>query len=384
MTTPSLLPSGLPPRFWPFFGLALAIRLATLTLGCHLATLPPDIGPTDDPVPLRIRDEIRSGPAYRLEPWYRWDAVWYINIAENGYARAADRGGRLGGAFLPAMPICLAATRALGLEPFWTTILLVNVVAAAGSAIFARVAFQLTGNRAIANRAFVLLLAFPSAFFYSAPYNEAFGLLFLTLTMSSYLDGRAVRAGVFAALGSLARMTGAAVAVAAVGSWLLEDRSRRGARTALCLATGAIGGLLLFWGYLGLVMGNMFAGLESQAAWGRKGLSVWNPWLAIESVTDPRFTGGEAIAVVVFTMLGIRSWIRRGAFWGLLTLVPIGQLMMSGSLLSAHRIVLAALPAFIELADLLRVRSLYWIIVTGFVLAQLRLMHWYLHWIFAG
>jgi hypothetical protein len=85
-----------------------------------------------------------------------------------------------------------------------------------------------------------------------------------------------------------------------------------------------------------------------------------------------------------FTILGIRAWVKRGAFWGILTLVPIGQMMISGTFLSGHRVVLAALPGFIELADLLRNRLAFRVVVVGFAYIQFELLNRYVHWIFAG
>ena len=119
-----------------------------------------------------------AGSAKVIEPWYRWDAGWMERIAHDGYSGAADLRGQVGAAFMPAMPATMAAAATFGLNPYWTGLLAANLAAAAGTAVIARVAARLTGDRATGLRTFVLVLAFPSAFFFSAPYNEAFGLLF--------------------------------------------------------------------------------------------------------------------------------------------------------------------------------------------------------------
>jgi len=391
------------PRFLPLFAVALGVRLAVVVLGVLLipvqpakpvkvfglvvAGFPADLRPPKekDPVAEGYRDEILASSARAIEPWYRWDAVWLANVATHGYADAADKGGRLGVAFMPAQPACMAAAAALGLNPFWVGLLVANLAGAAGTAVFARVAARLTGDRDTGLRTFVLLLAFPAGFFFSAPYNESFGLLFTALALSAWLDRRAVRTAFFAALGSLARMTGVAFGVAALAGWLFDDRTRPGLKRALIVAVGSFAGLILFWGYLGWAVNDPFAGLKSQVAWGRRGLSVWNPWYAIESIYDPELPHwGEAFVVLGFAVLGIRAWARRGAFWGVLTLVPVGQMMLSGTFLSGHRLILAALPGFIELADVLKNRSLFRLTVLGFALAQLVLLNRYVHWIFAG
>ncbi|MBA4063970.1 MAG: hypothetical protein C0501_09710 [Isosphaera sp.] len=373
-----------PLRFLPLFAVALAVRLGTVVLGSCLAVLPPD--PFTDPAtPTRFRGEMRSGAARPIEPWYRFDALWLANVGRNGYAAAEDSGGRLGVAFLPAAPAVFALADAVGVNPFWAVLLAANLAGAAGAAVLARVAARVTGDADVGPRAFVLLLAFPTAFFLSAPYNEAFGLLFTALAMAAWLDRKAVGSAVWAGLGSLARMTGVAVGVAAVAGWVCGDRTRAGFWRAAVVAAGSFAGLAAFWAYLGWAVGDPLAGLRSQAAWGRRGFSVWNPWHALESVWDPDVPHwGEAAVVVGFVVLGVRAWARRGAFWGVLALVPVGQMVMSGTFLSGHRLVLAALPAFVELADVLRNRLLFRTTVVGFAAAQLVLLNRYVHWVWAG
>jgi hypothetical protein len=372
------------PRFLPLFAIALAVRGAVVVLGILLAERPPD--PYRDPhTPTRFRDQILAGSARPIEAWYRYDGVWYANVALHGYAGAEDRGSHLGPAFMPALPAVMAAAGALALNPFWAGLVAANLAAAAGIAVFARVTARLTGDRATALRAFVLIQVFPTAFFFSAPYNEAFGLLFTVLALSAWLEHRAGRAAVFAALGSFARMTGVALGAAALAGWLLHDRTRPGLRRALLVALGSFAGAALFMAYLAWAVGDPLATLKTHSAWGRHGLAPGNVWLAVQSIYDPDLPHwGEAFVVVVFTLLGIRAWMRRGAFWGVLTLVPVAQMLLSGTLLSAHRIILAAVPGFIELADVLKNRLVFALVVVGCVLAQLILLNRYVHWLFAG
>jgi hypothetical protein len=179
--------------------------------------------------------------------------------------------------------------------------------------------------------------------------------------------------------------------VAAFGAWLLKDRSRNGFKQAAILAFGSFLGLVLFFGYLAVVVGDPLAGIKAHQSWGRKELSIWNPWLSIQSLFDPEMprrgeaiVWGEVIAALAFALLGIRAWIKRGAFWGILTLIPTAQMMMSGTFLSGHRLVLAALPGFIELADLLRQRLAFRTVVALFAFLQIWLLNRFVHWIFAG
>src|SRR5215207_8671095 len=133
------LPTAAPiPRFFSLFLIALAVRVGTVALGSALAARPPD--PYTDPeTPTVFRDELMSGPARVIEPWYRYDALWLANVARNGYRDAHDKGGHLGPAFFPALPMTMALADALGLNPFWFALIVTNIVGAAGAAVLARV-----------------------------------------------------------------------------------------------------------------------------------------------------------------------------------------------------------------------------------------------------
>lgn len=391
------------PRFWPLFAAALAVRLGVVILGSALipvqptgpvrvfgilvAGYPADLRPPteDDPIVERYRETILAGPIPWIEPWYRWDGCWYVKVAEQGYSGPGDRSGRLGVAFMPMVPLVFAGTAAIGWSPFIATLLLANLAGAAGAAVFTRVAVRLTADRAVGMRTFVLLQAFPTAFFYSAPYSESFALLYTALALWAWQNSQAARASAFALLGSLSRMSGPALGVAALVGWILDDRSRAGLRRALLLAAGSFTGLILFWGYLAYAVGDPFASLKAHEAWGRHPLSPINPWRAIQSIYHPVVPHwGEAFLALGFSVLGIRAWIRRGTFWGVLTLVPIGQMLLSGTFLSGHRVLLASLPGFIELADVLKNRLAYRLTVGGFVIVQMVLLNRYVHWVFAG
>ena len=378
-----MIPTNI-PRFLPLFAVALAVRAGTVALGVWLASLPPD--PYTDPnTPTLFHDEFRARSAQVIEPWYRFDAMWMANVARNGYAGAHDASGRLGVAFFPALPASMAAAEAVGVNLFWAGLVIANLAGAAGAAVFTRVAARELNDAAAGWRALAVLLAFPTAFFFSAPYNESFGLLFTALALAAWQRNQPARAGLFALGGSLARMTGGALAVAAAADWLLTRDRKHLART-LAVVAGSLGGIALAWGVLWWAVGDPLAGLKVQEKWGRAPLSWKNPFRTLESVYDPALPHwGEAVAVAGFIILGVRSWKKRGTFWGMLTLVPVAQMFASGTLLSAHRIVLASLPAFVELADLLRVRRLALAaVLLGFVFAQLVLLNHFVHWRFAG
>ncbi len=374
-----------PPRFRPLFLVALAARAGTVALGALLATTPPHLEPPFDPDVAAVNVRLMNGSARAIEPWYRWDARWIANVAINGYSGATDRGGRLGVAFMPAMPATVALGGALGVNPFWFGLIIGNLAGAVGAAVFARVAARQLNDPAAGWAALALLLSFPTAFFFSAPYNESFGLLFTALALAAWQANRPATAGANALGGSLARMTGPALGVAALLDWLVS-RDRSTLWRAIAVALGSFGGLALFWCFLWWTVGDPLAGLKSQAAWGRPELSWKNPFRAVRSIYDPELPHwGEAVLVLGAAVLGVRAWVKRGTFWGVLVLVPVAQMFASGTLLSGHRLILAALPALIELADLLRTnRPRLMSVLVVFAAVQFVLLNRFVHWQFAG
>ena len=278
MTIPAPDPA---PRFWPLFAISLAIRVGVVLVGLLLAAQR-ESHPSDE-LSRRLYADIGAKDAGAVEPWYRADALWLVYIAKFGYSGATGPDGMHGAAFLPAMPAVMALAEFLGMNLFWAALVAANLAAAAGMAVFARLAARLTGDRATAIRAFALLNAFPSALFFSAPYQESFGLLCTALALSAWLSGRAALAGASAA-GCLARVTGAVVGVAAAGGMAPRRARTRQVIRALVVAAGCALGVATALGVLWWTIGDPLAGIKPHAAWGRRSASIWNFGHAIRSI----------------------------------------------------------------------------------------------------
>ena len=80
-----------------------------------------------------LRQEYRT---LSLEVCSRWEEL-----------RLRRENGQHGAAFLPGLPGLLVLARLLGVNVFWVGVLLPNLAAAAGMAVFARLAARLTGDR---------------------------------------------------------------------------------------------------------------------------------------------------------------------------------------------------------------------------------------------
>ena len=259
-----------PLRFLLLFAIALGVRLLVVMLGVLMIPVQPSqpiwvlgIGvagypadmrsSSDDEGPKQLRERIEATSARVIEPWYRWDATWFAYIAQDGYAK--NRGGPQAAAFPPAMPAVLAAADAIGVNPFWAGLLAANLAGAAGAALLAQIALRLTHNRELAIRTFALLLAFPSAFFFSAPYHESFGLLFTGLAITTWLTSHPLRCGFSRArlIRTNRRSRHRRRSTCKLDSY---DRTRRGLWFSLIVAVGSIAGVVAYWGYVGWVFGS--------------------------------------------------------------------------------------------------------------------------------
>jgi len=149
-----------------------------------------------------------------LEIWARWDAEWYLLIAERGYGAddafvglpVAYQSGDDSG-FFPLYPLLIRVTAATGLGSLAAGVLVSNLALLLAAALLRDLVKQDRGDDE-ARRAVWLLLSFPTSFFLSAVYAEAVLLASTLAAVRWARAGRPLAAGVMAALACVARPTG--------------------------------------------------------------------------------------------------------------------------------------------------------------------------------
>ncbi|MGW2299948.1 hypothetical protein [Streptomyces sp. NPDC001809] len=202
----------------------------------------------------------------------RWDSVWYVRIAENGYGYQStlpngDVHPDL--AFFPLLPALergLSAVLPLdaagaGLLVSWTA----GLAAAWG--------MYRCGEHAFGPRTGVLLAVlwgvYPTAFVQSMAYTETLFTALAAWSLLAVLRGRWILAGVLCAAAGLTRPTAVAL-IAALGvtalTALVRDR-RLPARTLLGVLIAPLG-WLGYIAYVGVRQDSATAYFEVQAAWG--------------------------------------------------------------------------------------------------------------------
>jgi mannosyltransferase PIG-V len=294
--------------------------------------------------------------------WERFDALWFLRIADAGY-RTTDGSA----AFFPLYPLLVrAAAFALGGRPLAAGLLVSNAAFAASLCVLYLLSAE---ERSVDTaRTTVLLTAvFPSAIFLYAPYSEAVFLLLAIVCVRAARRRRWWLAGVAGALAALTRSVGIALAPAlAVEAFLQWREGHRGSLVRGLLAAAGPGvGAASYLGYWYARVGDPLAPIHLQANWQRS--ASW-PWTTLYAATKDmvEFAGrqnGGYWAIdwfIVVPILAASVWAAvryRPSYtvylWGGM-LIPLCYVFQPRPLMSMPRFVLPLFPAFWAVSELAR------------------------------
>ncbi len=133
-----------------------------------------------------------------LSVWQRFDANWYLKIAQRGYS--SDDGSTV---YFPLYPLLIRVVGALVGNSMLSALLISNLALIGALAMLYRLSEALFGATS-ARRAVAYGLLFPTAFFLQVAYTEA---LFLFLTLAAFDFARRDQWIVAAILGVLSALT---------------------------------------------------------------------------------------------------------------------------------------------------------------------------------
>src|ERR671918_563605 len=182
-----------------------------------------------------------------LSPLARWDAAWYLRIAESGYGGSAVRAGF----FPPSPPPVRAVASPFGASPEALLVAAYAVALAAflGALVLLHRLVSLELGRPLAQPTLLLLAVFPAAVFFGAPYSES---LFLLLAVGAFYAARTGRwawAGGAEAGAAATRSAGVLLLLPLAMLWW-SSRPRRGGNAAWLLLAPL--GLAAYAAFLGL------------------------------------------------------------------------------------------------------------------------------------
>jgi len=295
-----------------------------------------------------------------VAPAARWDSVWYLTIATDGYG---DAHSHAQAAFYPLYPLLMRGVGWVVGSPLVAGIVVSLVCFVGALVLLYRLAELELGARDA--RATVLLVAFfPTAFFFSAVYSES---LFLLVSVGAFLaarNGRWAWAGALGGLAALTRNSGVLLLVPLALLFLYGPRADRAAGIGssppvtagrvlramallrprhpltpqvLWLALVPLG-LALYLGWSAIALGDAFAPYHAQALWlrhfeplGALAGGVRAAWLGLRQLVhgsptpayfgenggDPFLVAGESLMLLgflAFALVACAGALRRLPF----------------------------------------------------------------------
>ncbi|WP_432983533.1 mannosyltransferase family protein [Dactylosporangium sp. CA-233914] len=308
--------------------------------------------------------------SYLAAQWAsQWDSKWFIDIAQRGYYPEPEKAPA---AFFPMYPMLIRALTPICLGKPWVAALLVaNVATFAALVVLYRLA-EHEFDRVVAGRTVFYLVAFPTALFLTAAYNEG---LFIGLMLAAVYCLRRQHwwwAGAFSGLAVFTRSAGVLLAGAFVWEYVRVNRLRiRPSALAVLFVPLGVAGVAAF--SLN-AYGEPFAFLKAQRYWGRHldwpWMPVWRGFQSLHSGLGLRYgfsdvwvhnllelaTALLCIGLLVLNFVG--PWKIRRDQW-VMPLIGIGLTLLMISFPSSHqpyplysasRFGLEVFPAFMILA----------------------------------
>jgi hypothetical protein len=309
-------------------------------------------------------------------PLARWDAVWYLTIANAGY----DGADSPRHAFFPLYPLLSRGLGELGGGGAGAVLLASYAIALAAFLAALVLLYRLTelelGRRA-AWPTLLLLCVFPASLYFGAPYAES---LFLLCSVGAFYAARTgswAWAGVAAAGASATRSAGVLLLLP-LAVLYLQQSGRRLRRDVLWLAL-APAGLIAYAAYLGVAYGDPLSFSHVQEFWNRTFagplVGAWDGATAAlegvrqllsgsrdiayfeQSAGDPFRVAAQNIALfgfLCFALVGAVGVLRRLPFaYGLYVvtalMLPLSYPVAAQPLMSLPRFVAVLFPIFMWL-----------------------------------
>jgi hypothetical protein len=208
-----------------------------------------------------------------LNPWARWDGVWFIKIAHSGYSSADGST-----AFFPLYPSILRYAGYLFDGNLVATGIIVSLLCYFAACVFLYKLVLIDLSPRVAYWSVILLSVFPTTFFFGAVYSESLFLLTSVACLYWARGGRWRRAGIAGLLATLTRNTGVLLVVP-MAMFYYEQRGWNIRRTDAKLANLLMvpEGLLVWMTYLSVTFHSPLLFVEAQ--------NQWNRYLALPTTT---------------------------------------------------------------------------------------------------
>jgi hypothetical protein len=335
--------------------------LAALVRGLYAGDLTPDpvLRPYLGAVPIE-----GGWRGLLLGVWQRWDTLWYMLIAREGYSITDTR--------IFAPPLYPWLMRLIGSmlgghdEAYLLAGLMVSNLACIALFYYLFRLVTMEVGMACARRTVVYLAIFPTAFFLLAGYAESLFLLCIVAAFYHARRGQWVAAGVWSMFAPLARLPGAVIVVPlgweyARQWWVSRQTSRPLPWWHVWPLMLTVAGTLAFPAYAYLVVGSgswlaPFA-IHTQRFAGHFAMPWASLWQAVRVLASGSFRVIEpldllfAVSFIALTVAAFRELpVVYGVYMAVVLAGTLTKVAEVQPLLSASRYVLALFPGFVVLA----------------------------------
>ncbi len=316
--------------------------------------------------------------------WRRWDATWYLSIAQNGYHYPASPASNAN--FFPLYPLAIwmgehLLDPILGSRSELIVAMAISWIAFAVACVLLYWMMVQRFDQQVATIAIALLATFPFSFYYGAPYIESLYLLLAVVAFYGIERHRWWIAGAAALLvGALhppGLIVGACVVLAYTLDWIQHRRPLRWNVLALALTPlGTLAYVLYCW----VQFGEPFAYLKaSQQGWhaGHLQLSVVRWFLYLLAHPSAWIVGGDFSTIVwtIYAFIVVAALValvfiyrKLGLVYAFFSLVSIAAPVFNFPIpTSTGRHISVIFPIFIVLALYLRDRPVVReVVIIGF------------------
>lgn len=298
----------------------------------------------------------------------RWDATWYLAVAEHGYPSHIPAGtGDAAQSPLGFFPLYPLLTRAVSWLPGIDLALAAVVVNTAGAVVASLVVWRLTAevfDREAADRAAFLFCFFPGAYAFTFAYTEG---VFLACAAGCLLLVQRRRfwwAAAVGGVGSAARPTGYVLALTCAAAVFLHWRETRDWKP-LPSPLVAASGWVAFHVFLHLRTGDAFAWQRVQErGWGQDTDLGWSTLRRmVDFVAEPRHDLNLIVPILSVLAVAPLVWLlvraRPPAPWLVFTGFSLVPGLVSTAIALTPRHLLAVFPLIVGVAVALRHEHLY-------------------------
>jgi hypothetical protein len=310
-----------------------------------------------------------------INMWTRWDSLWYIEIAKNGYRFGPDAPPTT--SFFPFYPMCMRLVHHYTKLPHdagWALSgIIVSNLALIAALCYLVLLIRLDFDETIASRAVFYMSIFPVTLFFSAVYTESLFLLIVVAAFYYARKGRWLLAGLIGVAGAICRAPGFLLIVPLAVEYLAQKDFRwRDIKVdilpLILIPLGLIGHLA----YLRFRFGTWDILAQSQAIWGHSfvllPVTIWKFFADHHPFSPLNIADIDVVFLLFFLALLVYGALRLRLSYTVFAAVSLFFVTTWGFPNALSRYGLVIFPFFVALALLGRNETfnrVYLIVSTG-------------------